>query len=618
MSAASDKSILIVEDDASLLELLQETLQADGWQVLTADNGHRAFANLIGADVPSLVLLDLNLPDINGMEIMKLVGEKKLPTQVIIMTSEASVEKAIEAMQAGAVDFLQKPINPVRVLSVVTKVHKSRPQEMRRKADVQEPAPGNARRSSTGRRLSDRRDADRRRSGERRDLDRRHRGPTARGDDRAANGVAHDLQPPVVEMPTPAAMPARRASDVMAVVEPPQRRASDVVATVEAAPRRRRASDMQSVNTVPPGARRASDIPHVNPQPILPKLNNDLAQFPSFPAAEIVEAKTKWWLSFKFILLILTLVLVVVVLSSGGGGPLKSIRDFVIKENLVEMEEDVKSESKRLMAILDGRDSLLQLERSASSAIKMLLRALQENGLAEVPIQNIDKHRDNLANIFAEHMRINIGVYQKIRLLFDGLEMVSVSYRNNKIQVAKEDELNDRSEERYYTELLKPGVDDAFISAINLHRRGGELDFPYTPVIRFSKVVKAEYQDALGDYHDILGVLVVNLYIQPIFESLKREGTDIYVANTDGYYLVHPDPEKLFGFDLGHESRFDKDYPEIAAKIQRDGWYMAHSTRGLMVGRNIHFDPNDSERFLTLVMSRQESAVVPLWLSFLE
>lgn len=102
--------ILLVEDDAALARLVVDELEADGARV-------EAFSDLAGArnwlrdNRPALVVTDLRLPDGNGMELVhELASDEKRPA-IIVVTAFGSVRQAVEALQAGADDFLTKPLN---------------------------------------------------------------------------------------------------------------------------------------------------------------------------------------------------------------------------------------------------------------------------------------------------------------------------------------------------------------------------------------------------------------------------------------------------------------------------------------------------------------------------
>ena len=106
-------SVLIVEDTESLSETYQAYLKDAGVRV-SAVTTLREAAGAIEKSVPNVVVLDLNLPDANGMDLLRDVRAKGLPTEVIVITGRASVQVAVESMREGAFDFLTKPFTADR------------------------------------------------------------------------------------------------------------------------------------------------------------------------------------------------------------------------------------------------------------------------------------------------------------------------------------------------------------------------------------------------------------------------------------------------------------------------------------------------------------------------
>lgn len=102
-------TILIVEDNASLVVTYAQFLRGGDWDMVVADTGAKAMATL-ATRPPELMLLDLGLPDMDGMDILRHVTENGMPTAVVVVTGQGSLQVAIEAMRAGAYDFLVKPI----------------------------------------------------------------------------------------------------------------------------------------------------------------------------------------------------------------------------------------------------------------------------------------------------------------------------------------------------------------------------------------------------------------------------------------------------------------------------------------------------------------------------
>jgi two-component system repressor protein LuxO len=106
--------ILIVEDSIALGETYRAILQADAYRVDLATRVNDAFAE-IDKDCPHVLLVDVNLPDGNGLDIMRQVKQRDLPVVVVMMTAQGSVQLAIDAMREGAFDFLLKPFSPDRL-----------------------------------------------------------------------------------------------------------------------------------------------------------------------------------------------------------------------------------------------------------------------------------------------------------------------------------------------------------------------------------------------------------------------------------------------------------------------------------------------------------------------
>ncbi len=106
--------ILIVEDSTALGETYRAILQADAYRIGLATRMNDAFAE-IESECPHVLLVDVNLPDGNGLDIMRQVKERDLPVVVVMMTAQGSVQLAIDAMREGAFDFLLKPFSPDRL-----------------------------------------------------------------------------------------------------------------------------------------------------------------------------------------------------------------------------------------------------------------------------------------------------------------------------------------------------------------------------------------------------------------------------------------------------------------------------------------------------------------------
>ena len=107
-------NVLLVEDSLSLATAYMEYLAKQPCNVTHVMTGQEAL-DVINEQTPNVVLLDLELPDINGREILEHIREQAIPTAVIIITSHSSVDTAVEVMRAGAIDFVEKPFTADRL-----------------------------------------------------------------------------------------------------------------------------------------------------------------------------------------------------------------------------------------------------------------------------------------------------------------------------------------------------------------------------------------------------------------------------------------------------------------------------------------------------------------------
>lgn len=115
--------ILLVEDTASLAMVYKEYLSGEDIDVLHVSTGAEAM-QIIERRLPSVLLLDIKLPDMDGMEILNTVNARQLPVAVVMMTAYGTVDMAVEAMNRGAFDFLEKPFDAKRLKTTVINVLK--------------------------------------------------------------------------------------------------------------------------------------------------------------------------------------------------------------------------------------------------------------------------------------------------------------------------------------------------------------------------------------------------------------------------------------------------------------------------------------------------------------
>jgi len=116
---ASDARILVVDDEQIMREGCTRILSKENWEVVTAVNGETGLKAVKKGDGFDVVLLDLMMPGISGMEVLEALRQVDVNLLVIVITGYATVESAVEAMKKGAYDFVPKPFTPDQLRIVV-------------------------------------------------------------------------------------------------------------------------------------------------------------------------------------------------------------------------------------------------------------------------------------------------------------------------------------------------------------------------------------------------------------------------------------------------------------------------------------------------------------------
>ena len=112
------KTVLIVDDDPTQRRLLQAVIEKSGFSTLQADNGNSALEHALGPDGGKIdvVLLDLVMPGMNGMDCLAELSKNRPELPVIVLTGKGSIDAVVSSMQAGARDFVVKPASPERMI----------------------------------------------------------------------------------------------------------------------------------------------------------------------------------------------------------------------------------------------------------------------------------------------------------------------------------------------------------------------------------------------------------------------------------------------------------------------------------------------------------------------
>jgi DNA-binding NtrC family response regulator len=114
------EKVLLVDDEEEFVETLAERMRSRGMEVATSNSGGDAL-DLIDRDAYDVVVLDLQMPGMDGIEALEKIKRRKPDIQVVLLTGHATVEKGVEAMKHGALEFLEKPIDLATLQEVINK-----------------------------------------------------------------------------------------------------------------------------------------------------------------------------------------------------------------------------------------------------------------------------------------------------------------------------------------------------------------------------------------------------------------------------------------------------------------------------------------------------------------
>lgn len=122
---ANQMKILVIDDDPAMRDASGEILRRQGHSVEMAENGQAGLA-LLNKFAFDLILLDLRMPDVDGMTVLRRIIKQDPQAVVIIISGHGSIERAVEAMKLGAFDFVSKPFTPDRLRGAVEKAREKR------------------------------------------------------------------------------------------------------------------------------------------------------------------------------------------------------------------------------------------------------------------------------------------------------------------------------------------------------------------------------------------------------------------------------------------------------------------------------------------------------------
>src|SRR4029450_12687692 len=114
LAMTTQAALLAIDDEPDVLAIVVQFAQRFGFTVVTRTDARAALAELPGPR-PDAVLVDLMMPDINGLDVLRAIRDIDPTCQIILMTGQPSVDTAIEAVKLGALDYIGKPFDLTRL-----------------------------------------------------------------------------------------------------------------------------------------------------------------------------------------------------------------------------------------------------------------------------------------------------------------------------------------------------------------------------------------------------------------------------------------------------------------------------------------------------------------------
>ncbi len=298
----------------------------------------------------------------------------------------------------------------------------------------------------------------------------------------------------------------------------------------------------------------------------------------------------------------------------GGIYHLKSINtlvDHALKEIAIESQESGSS----LQKVMTNRDEDV-LFLANTPPIQGIIRTRTGDRVDAKDTIRYSQWIEQLEGIF-ESLLEKKSDYLMARFIDQhGHELVSVRRETYGIIRVKPEQLQDKAHRPYVRGTLKLSSGQIHLSEINLNREFGEVVKPYQEVLRIATPVYDENNNV------IKGLVIVTVDMGKELRAIQRhiqktsEGV-IYITNDRGSYLLHPDKEKTYGFDLRKRFRIQEDIPQLADQFLPDSltkqiMLMPEQTDSINVVNftKISFDSSHPERFIGVIMTRNYANIV--------
>ena len=280
--------------------------------------------------------------------------------------------------------------------------------------------------------------------------------------------------------------------------------------------------------------------------------------------------------------------------------------------NLVskQMEFGAETSANSINSTLEGI-SLDVVYLSQTPPVQGIVRARENNGIDPLDRSSYASWTKRMDIIFSSFLEDRPYYYMLRYLDENGKELVRVYTENGSVKVATKAELQTKSNTPYFRETLRLANREVHVSPINLNRINDRVEIPYKPIMRFGTPV--ENKNGIKR-----GIIVANILADPLFQIAKNKKLEgefqqkLVVLNQQGYYLLHPDRNKTWGFEFNKNETIQGDYPpELTSQILsgKDG-KIEDNADYLLSYHTIHPNQNNQLNPFTLVYQTPKHAIL--------
>lgn len=277
---------------------------------------------------------------------------------------------------------------------------------------------------------------------------------------------------------------------------------------------------------------------------------------------------------------------------------------LAIRKTLGVAKEKMTSDALLIGAKVEDKKGELIILREVPP-VQGIIRAKDHGGIDSETGDKTEYWYRRMEQIMAAFIMGNPNEYLQLCYLDEqGNELARVDQIEGLIKTTPRDQLRNKAEQPYVGEAIRLEENEVYYSGVALNRADGKIEIPYLPSMQIATAVYDEQRN-------VRGLIVMSISARWLFSNIDKGVDDAtkYLVDQDGYFLVHPDRDKEFGFDLGFRYTIGNEHPMLVEEMRT-----ADSVLDQYLGfshicgfQKIFFNPGDKKRFWAVVYDIPEA-----------